>query len=184
MTGRALAPGDDSSGGRVLRLAEWLIGQACRGLPDPAADERYREWTAELPAILHDPAVRFAPCRAARALLFAADQRRGTRPARQTRAADRTRITRSGKTAYRITIPIRVAGATSVAGAVIVGAGVSAYVTVGGSIDILGVVLAVVGIGIGGGFISACLYDWMARRRGSGGRTPDGGVLGRGRGCG
>jgi hypothetical protein len=35
-------------------------------------DERYREWAAEVPAILHDPDIRFALLRSARALRFAA----------------------------------------------------------------------------------------------------------------
>jgi hypothetical protein len=52
-------------------LSEWLIGRARRHLPAPAGDERYREWTAELPAILADPEVRPALLRSARALRFA-----------------------------------------------------------------------------------------------------------------
>ena len=32
----------------VLRLARYLVGRACRHLPDDARSERYREWTAEL----------------------------------------------------------------------------------------------------------------------------------------
>jgi hypothetical protein len=35
-------------------------------------DERYCEWTAEVPAILHDPDIRFALLRPARALRYAA----------------------------------------------------------------------------------------------------------------
>lgn len=53
------------------RLSQWLIGRAGRHLPAPARDERYREWTAELPAILADPEVRPALLRSARALRFA-----------------------------------------------------------------------------------------------------------------
>jgi hypothetical protein len=44
--------------GGLLRLGEYLVGRACRGLPAEERDERYREWTAELPAILHDPGIR------------------------------------------------------------------------------------------------------------------------------
>jgi hypothetical protein len=54
------------------RLAGHLIRRACRRLPDDVRDERYREWAAELPAILHDPGIRFAPRRSARALRYAA----------------------------------------------------------------------------------------------------------------
>lgn len=73
--------------GRVLRASEWLIWRACWGLPDSIRDERYCEWTAELPHILHDSEVRFALHRALNTLMFAADQRRCVRPLRQARAA-------------------------------------------------------------------------------------------------
>jgi hypothetical protein len=53
-------------------LAGWLIGRACRHLPAAAREERAREWTAELPAILADPDVRPALLRSARAVRFAA----------------------------------------------------------------------------------------------------------------
>ena len=53
-------------------LAEWLIGRACRHLPATAREERGREWTAELPAILADPDVPSGLLRSARALRFAA----------------------------------------------------------------------------------------------------------------
>ena len=43
------------------RIAEHLIRRACRYLPGEIRDERSREWAAELPAILHDPGIRFAP---------------------------------------------------------------------------------------------------------------------------
>jgi hypothetical protein len=62
----------------LLRLGEYLVGRACRGLPPDARAERYREWVAELPAILHDPQVRAAPWRAVRMLGYAADTLRGT----------------------------------------------------------------------------------------------------------
>jgi hypothetical protein len=52
-------------------IAEWLIGRASRHLPAAGRDERYQEWTAELPAILADPEVRPALLRSARALRFA-----------------------------------------------------------------------------------------------------------------
>ena len=61
MTGRLLAE----------RLARHLIRRACRHLPGDSGEERYREWTAELPAILHDPGIRFTLGRSARGLRYA-----------------------------------------------------------------------------------------------------------------
>lgn len=61
---------------RVLRLADRLIRHAVRPLPESDRAERYREWIAEVPAILADPDVRPALRRAFRALLYAADQHR------------------------------------------------------------------------------------------------------------
>jgi hypothetical protein len=63
---------------QLLRLGEYLVRQACRRLPQDIRAERYREWAAELPAILHDPQIRPAPRRAVRMLGFAADTVRGT----------------------------------------------------------------------------------------------------------
>jgi hypothetical protein len=63
---------------QLLRVGEYLVGRACRPLPRGLREERYREWTAELPAILHDPQIRLAPRRAVRMLSFAADTFRGT----------------------------------------------------------------------------------------------------------
>ncbi len=62
----------------LLRLGEYLVGRACQRLPQDIRDERYREWAAELPAILHDPQIRLAPRRAVRMLGYAADTLRGT----------------------------------------------------------------------------------------------------------
>jgi hypothetical protein len=61
----------------LLRLGESLVHRACRRLPGPTRDDRYREWAAELPAILHDPEIRLAPYRALRMLAYAADTLRG-----------------------------------------------------------------------------------------------------------
>jgi DivIVA domain-containing protein len=63
---------------RLLRIGEYLIARACRHLPAEARDERYREWVAELPAILRDPGVRPAVRRAARMLRYASGTIRGT----------------------------------------------------------------------------------------------------------
>jgi hypothetical protein len=61
------------------RIAEHLIRRACRYLPGDARDERCREWVAELPAILHDPGIRFGPLRSAHALSYAGGIFRSTR---------------------------------------------------------------------------------------------------------
>jgi hypothetical protein len=74
-----------------VHLGEYMVGRACQRLPQDIRAERYREWAAELPAILHDPQIRLAPRRAVRMLGYAADTFRGTalthvRARRQTRA--------------------------------------------------------------------------------------------------
>jgi hypothetical protein len=61
------------------RIAEHLIRRACRRLPGDIRDERYREWAAELPAIIGDPDLRFALLRTARTLRYAAGVYRTTR---------------------------------------------------------------------------------------------------------
>ncbi len=75
----------------LLRTGEYLVGRACRRLPPKTRDQRYREWTAELPAILHDPQIRLAPYRAVRMLGYAADTLRAATltpgPARRRPAA-------------------------------------------------------------------------------------------------
>ena len=62
---------------QLLRFGEYLVRRACQRLPQDLRKERYREWAAELPAILHDPQVRPAPRRAVRMLGYAADTARG-----------------------------------------------------------------------------------------------------------
>jgi hypothetical protein len=62
---------------QLLRLGEYLVRRACQRLPRDTREEQYREWAAELPAILHDPQVRPAPRRAVRMLAYAADTLRG-----------------------------------------------------------------------------------------------------------
>ena len=58
-------------------LAERLIRRACRRLPEHARDDRYREWTAELAAILDDAAGGFPG--AARGLRYATGIARAVR---------------------------------------------------------------------------------------------------------
>jgi F-type H+-transporting ATPase subunit b len=76
---------------QLLRIGEYLVGRACQRLPQDIREERYREWAAELPAILHDPRIRLAPRRAVRMLAYAADTVRG---ATLTPARTRRRIPR------------------------------------------------------------------------------------------
>ena len=46
---------------QLLRLGEYLLRRACQRLPRGIRQERYREWAAELPAILQDPQIRHSP---------------------------------------------------------------------------------------------------------------------------
>jgi hypothetical protein len=62
----------------LLRIGEYLVRRACHRLPPETRGECYREWAAELPAILHDREIRLAPYRAVRMLGYAADTLRGT----------------------------------------------------------------------------------------------------------
>jgi hypothetical protein len=62
----------------LLHAGEYLIRRACSRLPPEIRADRYREWTAELPAILHDQQITLAPRRAMRMLAYAADTLRGT----------------------------------------------------------------------------------------------------------
>ena len=54
------------------------MSQACRRLPARIREERYQEWLAELPVILHDRDAGPAPLRMVRMLAFAAGTLRGT----------------------------------------------------------------------------------------------------------
>ena len=56
----------------VQRIAEGLIRVSCRRLPEDVRSERFREWSAELPAILDDESVRPGFMRSLRALSYAA----------------------------------------------------------------------------------------------------------------
>jgi hypothetical protein len=62
----------------ALRGGEHLVARACRRLPAGIREERYREWVAELPVILHDRDAGPAPRRVVHMLIFAADTLRGT----------------------------------------------------------------------------------------------------------
>ena len=62
----------------LLRTGEFLVACATRRLPARVRDERYREWAAELPAILQDPSLGSPGRRAARMLGYALDTIRAT----------------------------------------------------------------------------------------------------------
>ena len=62
----------------MLQLGKYLIGRACRRLPDDTRQECYLEWTGELPAILNDTD-RCVLRRVIYMLSFAVDQSRTTR---------------------------------------------------------------------------------------------------------
>jgi hypothetical protein len=62
----------------ALSAGEYLVARACRRLPAEIREQRYREWVAELPVILHDRDAGPAPRRVLRMLTFAADTLRGT----------------------------------------------------------------------------------------------------------
>ncbi len=68
----------------VQRIAEMLIRASCRQLPEDERDERRREWSAELPAILDDTSVRLPIMRVVRALRYSAGISRTTRHLRRT----------------------------------------------------------------------------------------------------
>lgn len=57
----------------LLRAGEFLVARAARRLPASVRDERYREWAAELPAILRDPSLGPPWRRAAQMLGYALD---------------------------------------------------------------------------------------------------------------
>lgn len=79
----------------IRRIGGMLIRVACRRLPAGLRAERYREWTAELPAILDDATIRSPTVRALRMLAFCAGvywttrrlSRSAWRDSRRTRSA-------------------------------------------------------------------------------------------------
>jgi hypothetical protein len=98
----------------LLRTGEFLLARAARRLPARVRDERYREWAAELPAILRDPSLGPSWRRAALMLGYALDTIRGAlRPGQDRyRGAHRGRDPRAGvKTArWLLFLPAALAG--------------------------------------------------------------------------
>jgi hypothetical protein len=76
LTGRQRPTGPGQKRSTAQRVAEQVIVSACVLLPEDVRDERYREWAAELPAILHDPDIRSPITRTTRALRFAVSTHR------------------------------------------------------------------------------------------------------------
>lgn len=64
---------------KVLSAADRRLRRACESLPAGVGEEYYREWAAELPAILDDPDVKPAAVRWFCVWLFACDQTRTVR---------------------------------------------------------------------------------------------------------
>lgn len=62
----------------ALSAGAYLVARACRRLPAGIREERYEEWVAELPVILHDRDAGPALLRVVHMLTFAADTLRGT----------------------------------------------------------------------------------------------------------
>jgi len=87
----------------VQRIAERLIRVSGRRLPDDERAERCREWSAELPAILHDETVRPELMRSLRALSYSAGIAVTTR-----------RLSRAARRPGRATVPAWRDGAISV----------------------------------------------------------------------
>ena len=79
----------------VQRIAERLIRASCRRLPGELRAERCREWSAELPAILHDETIRSGLIRAMRALSYSAGVSAATR--RLSRGDGRSRSARASR---------------------------------------------------------------------------------------
>jgi hypothetical protein len=61
------------------RIAEHVLRRACSRLPGDIRDDRYREWAAELPAVIDDQSIRAGCLRSARALRYALGIARSTR---------------------------------------------------------------------------------------------------------
>jgi hypothetical protein len=78
---------------RVQRIAERLIRASCRRLPGELRAERCREWSAELPAILHDDTIRSGLIRSMRALSYSVGVSTATR--RLSRGDGRSRSARA-----------------------------------------------------------------------------------------
>jgi Phospholipase_D-nuclease N-terminal len=146
----------------VQRIGERIIRSSCRRFPADVGADRYREWTAELSAILDDASIRSSLRRALRALAFSAGVARTTRqlsrPARAGARQARSEQWRAGATRMRPgEMAVRVAVGLAVW--LVVVAGLIAVITAlrNGSRSDVWPLLVVVPLGIG--FDAYCLRD-------------------------
>src|SRR6516225_4017124 len=112
----------------VQRIAERLIRASCRRLPGELRAERCREWSAELPAILHDETIRPGLIRAMRALSYSVGVFTATR--RLSRGAGRSRRARLTVAAATATLLASIALYPLLSGGMWFWAGVGAVIVV------------------------------------------------------
>jgi Phospholipase_D-nuclease N-terminal len=145
----------------VQRIGERMIRRSCRQFPADVGADRYREWTAELSAILDDASIRSSFLRALRALAFCAGIARTTR---QLSRPARARSRNAGNEQWRTGAPRARPGALAVRVAVGLGAWVviislviGTTVLIGGSHRYPWPLLVFLPLGIG--FDAYCLRD-------------------------
>jgi len=145
----------------VQRIGERMIRGSCRRFPADVAADRYREWSAELSAILDDASLRSPFLRALRALAFCAGIARTTRQlSRPARAGARsgkngqwrTGAPRTRPASMAVRVAVGLAAWLAVAGLVIA----MTRLTAGPHPDVWPLLL-VVPLGIG--FDAYCLRD-------------------------
>ncbi|MHB1593295.1 MAG: PLDc N-terminal domain-containing protein [Streptosporangiaceae bacterium] len=144
----------------IRRTGEMLIRAACRRLPAGPRAERYREWTAELPAILDDTTIRWRAVRALRMLAFCAGIYRTTRRLNRSAGSDSRRNARwrSGGPPGRPSEMAARAVAGLAAGLVVVAGLIALIVVLGtGSHPDLRPLLLFVPLGLG--FAGYCVAD-------------------------
>ena len=95
----------------IRQLAERRIRRACRRLPEETREECYREWAAELPAILGDPGGGRGFVRATRALSYSAGISRATRRLRRVSGGSGGDARRTPPAAWRDGAPAAPRGA-------------------------------------------------------------------------
>ncbi len=144
------------------RAGETLIRAACRRLPASARAERYREWTAELPAILKDDTIRSPTMRVLRMLAFCAgiywSARRLSRSQRRDSRRTRSARWQTGGLPSQPSEMAARAAAGLAAGLVVVAGLIVLIVILGtGSHPDLWPLLLVVPLGIG--FAGFCIAD-------------------------
>jgi hypothetical protein len=145
----------------VRRIGERMIRSSCRQFPADVGADRYREWTAELSAILDDASIRTSFLRALRALAFCAGIAKTTRQlSRPARAGSRNATNEQWRTGAPRARP----GAMAVRVAV----GLAAYLVIAGLVIGTSVLTAgphrvpwplLLFVPLGIGFDAYCLRD-------------------------